>query len=78
MATREGGSGVHEFAITDPGDEIILHTPYYFNHDMAINIASCRVVQVPLDERYHLDVQRIAEKVRARLNAPPADPPSGV
>ena len=37
-----------------------------------------------LSHAYHMDeasatsrdVQRIAEKVRARLNAPPADPPS--
>jgi len=29
-------------AITDPGDEIVLQTPYYFNHEMAITIASCR------------------------------------
>src|SRR4051794_26946713 len=26
-------------AITDPGDEVILPTPYYFNHEMAIAIA---------------------------------------
>ena len=39
-----------------------------------------------LADAYHMDeasatsrdVQRIAEKVRARLNAPPADPPSDV
>ncbi len=39
-----------------------------------------------LADAYHMDeasatsrdVQRIAEKVRARLNAPPADPPSEV
>ena len=26
-------------AIADPGDEIILPVPYYFNHEMAISIA---------------------------------------
>ena len=26
-------------AITTPGDEIILNTPYYFNHEMAITMA---------------------------------------
>jgi len=33
-------------AITDPGDEVILPTPYYFNHEMAITMAGCRPVLV--------------------------------
>src|SRR6478735_10853721 len=28
-------------AITAPGDEVILNTPYYLNHEMAIRIAGC-------------------------------------
>src|SRR5262249_13020129 len=28
-------------AITTPGDEIILPVPFYFNHDMAIEMAGC-------------------------------------
>ena len=28
-------------AITAPGDEIILHVPFYFNHEMAIEMAGC-------------------------------------
>ena len=39
-------------AITDPGDEIILNLPYYFNHEMAIAMADCRTVCVPTDENY--------------------------
>ena len=31
-------------AITDPGDEIILPGPYYFNHEMAINMISCNAI----------------------------------
>ena len=31
-------------AIADPGDEIILLAPFYFNHDMAIVMAGCRTV----------------------------------
>lgn len=27
--------------ITSPGDEVILFTPFYFNHEMAIRIAGC-------------------------------------
>jgi len=34
-------------AITDPGDEIILQLPYYFNHEMAVAIADCKTVCVP-------------------------------
>ena len=26
-------------AITDPGDEVILPGPFYFNHEMAVTIA---------------------------------------
>ena len=33
-------------AITDPGDEVILLEPYYFNHHMAVTIAGCRPVVV--------------------------------
>lgn len=29
-------------AITDPGDEVVLQTPYYFNHEMAVTMASDR------------------------------------
>ena len=36
-------------AIADPGDEIILPTPYYFNHEMAVTMASCKPVLVPTD-----------------------------
>ena len=31
-------------AITEPGDEIILPVPFYFNHEMAIQMAGCRAV----------------------------------
>ena len=34
-------------AVTDPGDEIILPAPYYFNHEMAIVMAGARAVAVP-------------------------------
>ena len=33
-------------ATTHPGDEVILLSPYYFNHDMAIGMAGCRTVKV--------------------------------
>ena len=32
-------------AIADPGDEIILLSPYYFNHEMAVAMLNCRSVR---------------------------------
>src|SRR4051812_34549189 len=38
-------------AITEPGDEVILNVPFYFNHEMAIQMAGCRVVPVQTDDQ---------------------------
>lgn len=40
------------FAITDPGDEVIILKPYYFNHEMAITIAGAKPVCVDTDAHY--------------------------
>jgi aspartate/methionine/tyrosine aminotransferase len=65
-------------AITSPGDEVILNTPYYFNHEMAIGIAGCRTVLVETDENYQLRPQAIAqaitEKTRAVVTISPNNP----
>ena len=45
-------------AVADPGDEVILQTPFYFNHEMAVVMAGCRAVAVPTDDRYQLQVDR--------------------
>ena len=45
-------------AITDPGDEIILPVPYYFNHEMAVVMAGATAVAVPTTSDYQLDVAR--------------------
>jgi len=34
-------------AVTDPGDEVLLPLPWYFNHEMAVRIADCIPVGVP-------------------------------
>ena len=69
-------------AITSPGDEIILISPYYFNHEMAIAIASCRAVLVPTDENYQLipDAieKAITEKTRAVVTISPNNPTGAV
>lgn len=56
-------------AITDPGDEIILQTPYYFNHDMGITMAGCLPVLVPTDQQFQLQPDRIAEAITDRTRA---------
>ncbi len=56
-------------AITQPGDDIILQTPYYFNHEMAIAMASCRAVLVPTDANYQLQLEAIAAAITPRTRA---------
>ncbi|HET9368726.1 MAG TPA: aminotransferase class I/II-fold pyridoxal phosphate-dependent enzyme, partial [Vicinamibacterales bacterium] len=56
-------------AIADPGDEFILPTPYYFNHEMAITMASARVVGVPTRGDRQLDADAIAAAVTPRTRA---------
>lgn len=56
-------------AITQAGDEIILNTPYYFNHEMAITMANCHPVLVNTDEKYQLDLQAIAQGITPKTKA---------
>lgn len=68
-------------AITDPGDEIIIPVPYYFNHEMAVTIAGCKPVLVPTDKHYQLQPElirkAITDKTRAIVTVSPNNP-SGV
>jgi aspartate/methionine/tyrosine aminotransferase len=56
-------------ATTSPGDEVILPVPFYFNHEMAIEMAGCRAVRVPTDDHYQLRVDAIAAAVTGRTRA---------
>tara|TARA_A100001037_G_scaffold298954_1_gene323626 strand:+ start:720 stop:1928 length:1209 start_codon:yes stop_codon:yes gene_type:complete len=56
-------------AIADPGDEIILPSPYYFNHEMAIEMASCRAVVVPTDTEHQLDLDALESSITKRTRA---------
>jgi aspartate/methionine/tyrosine aminotransferase len=56
-------------AIADPGDEIILPTPYYFNHEMAVAIANCKGVLVPTDDRYQLRPEALRAAITPRTRA---------
>ncbi|BAZ66555.1 aminotransferase class I and II [Fischerella sp. NIES-4106] len=56
-------------AITNIGDEIILNTPYYFNHEMAITMAGCHPVLVETDENYQLRPDAIAQAITSKTKA---------
>lgn len=56
-------------AIADPGDEIILPTPYYFNQEMAVTMANCRPVLVPTDENYQLRIDALRAAITPRTRA---------
>lgn len=56
-------------AITDPGDEVILQTPYYFNHEMAVTMASCRPVLAPTDANYQLQPDAIRAAIKPKTRA---------
>jgi aspartate/methionine/tyrosine aminotransferase len=56
-------------AITNPGDEIILQTPYYFNHEMAIKMANCTPILVETDENYQLQTELIAQAITPKTKA---------
>jgi len=70
------------FAITEPGDEVILPVPFYFNHEMAIEMAGCRAVRVATDDRYQLDVDAIRRAItpctRAIVTVTPNNPTGAV
>ena len=69
-------------SVTEPGDEIILQVPYYFNHEMAVTIAGCRAVCVATDDEYQLlpDAIRAAvtERTRAVVTISPNNPTGAV
>ncbi|HLP91792.1 MAG TPA: pyridoxal phosphate-dependent aminotransferase [Nostocaceae cyanobacterium] len=56
-------------AITSPGDEIILNTPYYFNHEMAITMAGCHPVLVATDAHYQIVPEAISQAITAKTRA---------
>ncbi len=57
------------FAITDPGDEVILLAPCYFNHDMAIAMLDCKTVLVDVDENYQIDFEKLQAAITPRTRA---------
>lgn len=71
MVTSGSNMGFYHalLAIADPGDEIIISSPFYFNHEMAITMANCRAVTVSTDDEYQLCVDDIAAAISSRTRA---------
>ena len=65
-------------AVCDPGDEVILPAPYYFNHQMTVEMCGCRAVTVQTGEHCRPVVERIAAaitpKTRAVVTVSPNNP----
>jgi aspartate/methionine/tyrosine aminotransferase len=56
-------------AISDPGDEIILLRPFYFNHEMAIQMLSCTPVLVDTDAEYQPCLENIKASITSKTKA---------
>lgn len=56
-------------AVAAPGDDVIVPVPFYFNHEMAIEMAGCRPVPVRTDARYQLDLEAIRAALTPRTRA---------
>ena len=69
-------------AIGDEGDEVVLMSPYYFNHEMAVTMAGCRPVLVATDANFQLDLDAVAdaitEETRAVVTISPNNPSGAV
>lgn len=65
-------------AITDPGDEVILLCPYYFNHEMAIRMVSCSPIAIETNADFQpsLDniIAAITPKTKAVVTVSPNNP----
>jgi len=55
--------------LCDPGDEVILLSPYYFNHEMAVGLADCQAVCVPTDRNHQPRLAAIEGAMTARTRA---------
>ncbi|MBI5576723.1 MAG: pyridoxal phosphate-dependent aminotransferase [Deltaproteobacteria bacterium] len=56
-------------AVCDPGDEVVLLAPYYFNHEMAVALAGCVPVCVQTDANYLPRLGAIEAAVTPRTRA---------
>ena len=55
--------------VTNPLDEIIILSPYYFNHEMAIRMANCVPIIVETKENYQPDIDKIKQAITTKTKA---------
>jgi aspartate/methionine/tyrosine aminotransferase len=67
--------------VTRPGDEVVLMSPGYFDHDFAVTLAGCTVRDAPLrldGDRYAIDLEAVeaamSERTRAVVLVSPGNP----
>lgn len=64
--------------VCDPGDEVVIISPFYFNHEMAITMANCQPVLARTRDDYQLDVDSVeaclSERTRAVVTISPNNP----
>lgn len=69
-------------AITDPGDEVIVPLPYYFNHEMSLAMHQCTPVLVPTHKDFHLHTAKLkaalTSKTKAIVTISPNNPSGAV
>jgi aspartate/methionine/tyrosine aminotransferase len=69
-------------AVTQPGDQVILLRPYYFNHEMAVRMAGCTPVIIDTDSQYQPQLDLLASaitpKTRALVTISPNNPTGAV
>jgi aspartate/methionine/tyrosine aminotransferase len=56
-------------SITRLGDHVLVLSPYYFNHVMALQLAGCKPVVIDTDKNYLPIVERIGKKISKRARA---------
>ena len=56
-------------ATHEPNDEIILLRPYYFNHEMAINMINCKAIIIDTDINYQPCLEKISSAITSRTKA---------
>ncbi len=52
------------FTLTDPGDKVILLSPYYFNHHMACSLGNLETTLIPLNSDYQIPYDRLSNAVK--------------
>jgi aspartate/methionine/tyrosine aminotransferase len=56
-------------AIADPGDDVMIMSPYFFNHEMALRFANVNPVVVPSNADYLPDLDALQAAITPRTRA---------